>query len=117
MEQHTLDLLHLTLWVIGGLGGLIAVLLTAIAGLARWGGVKLFDRLGEQDTKMDEFKDVVASKSDEIRDLLTSETQLLRESQHKISERVGRLEVFRDYVQASPAFGRRWSDQETNGND
>lgn len=113
MEEHAVDVLRFSLWVIGALGGLIVILLGTIAGLARWGGVELFKRLSEQDRKMDAFQSTIASKSDEIKDLLSSEVRMLREEQHGVRERVVKLEAFKDQMQAVCNFGRRHSDHQT----
>lgn len=111
LDQYAIDLLRAALWVIGCLGGLIVVLLGGIAALAKWGGVRLFERLAEQDIKMSEFQNTVAEVGNEIKNLLTSETRLLRESQHALSERVGRLEVLRDLISGEHrTYGRRHND-------
>lgn len=51
----------------------------------------------------------------EIKELLASEVQKLRELHHDIDKRVGKLETFRDMMQADQRFGRRWEDQNHNG--
>lgn len=112
IEQYAIDLLRAAIWLLGGLGALIVLLLGGIAALAKWGGVRLFDRLAEQDIRMSEFQQTVANVGNEIKNLLTSETRLLRESQHALSERVGRLEVFRDmFSKENCTYGRRHNDQ------
>lgn len=111
MEQHALDLLKLSLWLIGGLGAIVATLLAGIAALARWGGVKLFQRLDEHEAKLTAFHNLVSTSSNDLKGLLTDEVRLLRESMGQISERVGRLEVFRDYINDHVRYGRRHDDE------
>jgi hypothetical protein len=111
MEQHALELLKLALWLIGGLGAIIAVLLGGIAAIARWGGVKLFERLDAHESKLGEFQKLVSNSTNDLKGLLTDEVRLLRESMSQISERVGKLEVFRDYMNHHVQYGRRHDDE------
>lgn len=115
MESHALELLRFLVWILGGTGTLIVVLLGGIFALAKWGGVRLLARLDMQDVRMAEFQQTVTDVGDEIKTLLTSETKLLRENQYLLSERVGKLETFRDFVQENLKYGRRYDDQNHNG--
>jgi len=101
VEEHALDMLRLTMWILGGSGALITVLLGIIAAIARWNGGQILDRMDKQDGKMDEIKT-----------LLTSETKLLREAQHAHDVRIVRLEAFREQALNALHFGRRHEDQD-----
>lgn len=101
MEEHALELLRLMLWVLGGAGTLIVVLLGVIATIARWNGGQILDRMDKQDGTMDEIKN-----------LLTNETKLLRETQHAHDVRIVRLEAFREQALNVLHFGRRNEDQD-----
>lgn len=100
MEQHALDLLKLALWVLSVAAAAIALLLTLIAGIAKWNGKQILQRMDKQDATMNEIKV-----------LFTSETALLRESLHHHDVRIVRLEAFRDQSQNTLHFGRRVEDQ------
>lgn len=112
METHAIELLNLAIWVLCGLGSLIVVLLGGIFALAKWGGLQLLERLAAHENKIDVFQRQVADVGAEIKQLLTNETRLLREAQHLLAERVGKLEAFRDFVHRTPIFGRRREDQD-----
>lgn len=105
MEQHALDLLNLSLWIIGGAGSLIALLLLALVGIAKWSGMKVLARMDKQD-------DTLIS----IKELLSSETKLLREALHTHDVRIVRLEEFKATVQAHMHFGRCQDDQDAGNN-
>lgn len=74
METHALELLKLTIWMLGIMGG--AGITLAIAG-----GKALLNRMTKQDTKLVE-----------IHTLLYDETKELRERYHSIDRRVAHIE-------------------------
>lgn len=103
MEQHAPDLLRGALWVIGSLGAVIALLLAIIAGIARWGSLKVLARMDEADKTMTQ-----------IRDLLADETRMLRDELHRHDVRLVKLEASAEQVLAHARFGRRSGDQSTD---
>ena len=75
MEAHAVELLHLAVWGLGGLGALFLSLLV-------W-SVRLF--LNRMDSQDEELKN--------IRELITSELKLLREDHHNLEIRVVKVEA------------------------
>lgn len=67
MEAHALELLHLSIWVVIGLGGIGISTFT-------WGGKQILKRL------------------DSLESLLRSELQAIREDHHSLDKRVIRIE-------------------------
>lgn len=106
MDAHAADLLKLVIWALAASGSLIAALLMIIAAIARWNGGQILKRMDRQDETMAEIKT-----------LLTSETGLLHESLHHHDVRIVKLEAFKDQVQNTLHFGRRFEDQNGGNND
>lgn len=97
MEQLVVSFPALAAWLIVAIGGMLL-------GIVAYGGKQLLKRLDLQDRALES-----------IRGLLASEVQQLREMQHDMDVRVVRLEAFREQTLQSERWGKRFTDQESNG--
>ena len=62
MESYIADILRISLLIMAGMGTLIAILLIAIIGVAKWSGVQILNRMTAQELTMTQIRDLLTDK-------------------------------------------------------